>query len=35
MSRVFISYAWEDDVKIWVKKFADRLRSDGVEVHFG
>ena len=33
MSRVFISYAWEDDVKIWVKKFADRLRSDGVEVH--
>lgn len=33
MSKVFISYAWENDVKIWVKEFADRLRSDGVEVH--
>lgn len=34
MSRVFISYAWEDDVKSWVKEFADRLKSDGVDVHF-
>lgn len=33
MPKVFISYAWEDDVKIWVKEFADRLKSDGVEVH--
>lgn len=33
MSRVFISYAWEDDVKIWVKEFADRLKSDGIDVH--
>ena len=33
MPKVFISYAWEDDVKIWVKEFADRLKSDGADVH--
>lgn len=33
MPKVFISYAWEEDVKIWVKEFADRLKSDGVEIH--
>ena len=33
MSKVFISYAWEDDIKIWVKEFADRLKSDGINVH--
>lgn len=32
MSRVFISYVWEDDVKIWVKEFADRLKLDGIDV---
>lgn len=31
--KVFISYAWEDDVKDWVKKFADRLISDDIEVY--
>ena len=34
MTKIFISYAWGDDVKIWVKEFADKLKSDGVEVHF-
>ena len=29
--KVFISYAWEDDVKIWVRAFAKQLRKDGVE----
>jgi hypothetical protein len=29
--KVFISYAWEDDVKTWVRVFAKRLRKDGVE----
>ncbi|MEW6402683.1 MAG: SUMF1/EgtB/PvdO family nonheme iron enzyme [Chloroflexota bacterium] len=29
--KVFISYAWEDDVKPWVLMFAKRLRKDGVE----
>lgn len=33
MSKIFISYAWEDDVKIWVKAFADKLKNDGVDVH--
>lgn len=33
MSKVFISYTWEEDVKIWVKEFADRLKSDGIDVH--
>ena len=33
MSKVFISYAWEDDVKVWVKKFADKLKNDGIDVH--
>ena len=28
--KVFISYAWEDDIKAWVLDFATRLRSDGV-----
>ena len=28
--KVFISYAWEDDIKTWVLEFATRLRSDGV-----
>src|SRR5215211_6366551 len=28
--KVFISYAWEDDIKTWVLDFATRLRSDGV-----
>ncbi len=27
---VFISYAWEDDIKEWVRELATRLRSDGV-----
>ena len=31
--RVFISYSWDDDPhKDWVKVFATRLRSDGVDV---
>lgn len=29
--KVFISYAWEDDTKIWAREFAARLRSDGVD----
>lgn len=29
---VFISYAWEDDVKKWVHRFASSLCSDGVDV---
>ncbi len=29
--KVFISYAWEEDTKIWVHDFATRLRSDGVD----
>ncbi len=29
--KVFISYSWEDDAhKDWVKQFANRLLSDGV-----
>ncbi|HQX16394.1 MAG TPA: SUMF1/EgtB/PvdO family nonheme iron enzyme [Anaerolineales bacterium] len=28
--KVFISYAWEDDLKTWVLDFAARLRSDGI-----
>ena len=30
--KVFISYAWEDDVKAWVLEFATRLRKNGVDV---
>ena len=31
--KVFISYSWEDDKhKQWVRQFADRLLSDGVNV---
>jgi hypothetical protein len=31
--RVFVSYSWDDDPhKEWVKVFATRLRSDGVDV---
>ena len=33
MSKVFISYALEDDIKIWVKEFADKLKNDGIDVH--
>ena len=29
--KVFISYAWEDDTRIWAREFASRLRADGVE----
>lgn len=29
--KVFISYAWEDDIKTWVRALAKRLRKDGVE----
>lgn len=29
--KVFISYAWEKDTKIWVHKFASLLRSHGVD----
>jgi formylglycine-generating enzyme required for sulfatase activity len=29
--KVFISYAWEDDIKPWVRAFAKRLRKDGIE----
>ncbi len=32
LPKVFISYAWEDDVKAWVLDFATRLRKDGVDV---
>jgi hypothetical protein len=28
--KVFISYAWEEDLKGWVIEFAKRLRADGV-----
>ncbi|MBI3150835.1 MAG: SUMF1/EgtB/PvdO family nonheme iron enzyme [Chloroflexi bacterium] len=28
--KVFISYAWEDELKTWVLDFATRLRSDGI-----
>jgi hypothetical protein len=31
---IFISYAWEDDVKVWVREFATRLRRQGgIDVH--
>lgn len=30
--KAFISYAWEDETKAWVKTFATRLRSDGIDV---
>jgi hypothetical protein len=26
---IFVSYAWEDDVRIWVQEFATRLRREG------
>jgi hypothetical protein len=26
---IFVSYAWEDDVKVWVREFATRLRREG------
>lgn len=29
--KVFISYAWEDGIKDWVRDFATRLRFNGVE----
>lgn len=29
--KVFISYAWEDDTRVWAREFATRLRADGVE----
>lgn len=29
--RVFISYAWEDDVNEWVSKFALHLRDNGID----
>lgn len=29
--KVFISYAWEDDVRKWSRDLASRLRADGVE----
>jgi len=32
--KVFISYAWEDDVKPWVKTLAKQLRKDGVDAIF-
>ena len=33
LPKVFISYSWEDDEhKQWVRQFADRLLSDGVNV---
>jgi formylglycine-generating enzyme required for sulfatase activity len=31
---VFISYAWEDDVKPWVRTLAKQLRKDGVDAIF-
>ena len=31
--RVFISYAWEDDIKVWVRMLADRLISDGIDAY--
>ncbi|MFN8463201.1 MAG: toll/interleukin-1 receptor domain-containing protein [Anaerolineales bacterium] len=30
--KVFISYAWEDDLKPWVRKLAKSLRKDGIDV---
>lgn len=30
--KVFISYAWEDDIKTWTRELATRLRFNGVEV---
>lgn len=31
---IFISYAWEDDIKEWVREFSTRLREEGgVDVH--
>jgi hypothetical protein len=34
MSSVFISYSWDDDVhREWVRKLAERLRADGVDVN--
>lgn len=32
--KVFISYAWEDDIKKWVRSLATRLRTDGIETIF-
>jgi len=29
--KVFISYAWEDDIKLWGRALATRLRAEGVE----
>ncbi len=29
--KVFISYAWEEDIKPWVRALAKQLRKDGVE----
>lgn len=29
--KVFISYAWEDDVRPWVRDLAKRLRRDGID----
>ena len=31
LPKVFISYAWEDDTKAWVRELATRLRFNGVE----
>jgi hypothetical protein len=32
LKRVFLSYAWEnDEFRLWVKRFATRLRDDGVD----
>ncbi|HEY5731981.1 MAG TPA: toll/interleukin-1 receptor domain-containing protein, partial [Anaerolineales bacterium] len=31
--KVFISYSWDDDMhREWVREFATRLRSDGIDV---
>ncbi len=27
----FVSYAWEDDTRDWVREFATRLRADGID----
>ena len=33
MSKAFVSYSWENEEhKTWVREFAEKLRSDGVEV---
>jgi hypothetical protein len=33
--RIFLSYSWEgDDHKAWVKAFAERLQTDGIQVIF-